>query len=62
MGEPRKGGESPRLCYTISRLHKFQVAWNQEHIKTGGEERVTAQPGCGPGGVVGLCLNILFTV
>ena len=36
MGEPRKGGESPRLCYTISRLYKFQVAWNQERIKTGG--------------------------
>ena len=35
----------------------------QERIKTGGEEvRVTAHPGCGPGRMVGLCLNILFTV
>ena len=23
MGEPRKGREIPRLCYTISRLQKF---------------------------------------
>ena len=25
----------------------------------GVEERVTAQPGCGPGGMVGLCLKLL---
>ena len=38
--------------------------FKQEHIKMGGggEEHVTAHPGCGPGGMVGLCLNILFTV
>ena len=30
--------------------------------KNGGEEHVTAHPGCGPGGMVGLCLDILFTV
>ena len=34
----------------------------QERIKRGGEERVTAHPGCGPGESVALCLNILFTV
>ena len=40
----------------------------QERIKTGGgggggggaEERVTATPGCGPGGMVGLCLKYTF--
>ena len=36
---------------------------HQERIRRGGggEECVTAHPGCGPGGMVGLCLNILFT-
>ena len=35
----------------------------QERIKGGGgEERVTAHPGCGLGESVALCLNMLFTV
>ena len=35
---------------------------DQEHIKRGGEERVTAHPGWCQGESVVLCLNILFTV
>ena len=41
----------------LSRAHK-----NGGGGGGGEEERVTAHPGCGPGGMVGLCLNILFTV
>ena len=28
----------------------------------GGEERVTAHPGCGPGESIALCLNVLLIV
>ena len=38
------------------------LRFEQERIKREEEERVTAQPGCGPGNSVALCLNILFTV